>query len=108
MRKIITFCLLYTSTILVHAESGTVSGSVTLIRSQETVGQTFFQLDVAQAGTCGTYGNKVIFLIEDTNRGNEQFSIVLAARMSGTQVTVSFDDETHKVGNWCQVRYLDI
>ena len=40
-----------------------------------------FQLDVAQVGASGVYGNNVIFL---------------------------FDDETRKEGNWCRVRYLDI
>lgn len=51
--------------------------------------------------------NLVTFSIEDSNFGNSQYSLAMAAYMSDLKVRVKADD-THKQGNYCILELIQI
>ncbi len=93
-----------------NAATYTISGQVALLRSHDAaLGLDWFSLaGASSAGACGTYGGAVVMRLRDDARGQRQFSMLLAAKMSGTAVQVTLDDSVVDGYGHCYVRYLDV
>ena len=85
--------------------SGT--GTVSTIQVFDSVYGTdvdwFSLTGVASLGTCKTAGGFVVLRIRDNPKGQRMFTLVLAARTSGTSLTVSVDDTMKDPSGFCFV-----
>jgi hypothetical protein len=90
------------------AAPGDVAGLVDVIRSHDpTVGNDWFSLvGVTSVGAC----TGALFMFKEDERAKRQVALVLAAKATGKQVRVGYDDTNAalKNGVYCYVGYIDI
>ncbi|MCH2157927.1 MAG: hypothetical protein MK096_04020 [Oleiphilaceae bacterium] len=106
MKKIKLILLFAVSLLSVsaHSETGYQSGTIEYVRttdkSQEAWAPPIFWFTlngVTSAGNCPAWNGNVLFVADS----EQAYSMVLAAYMSGKEVSVRFDD-SHKTGtNFC-------
>jgi len=89
-----------------YAGTGTVAAIVT---NDSTWGadQDYFVLaGVTSLGTCPTQGGMVVFRLKDDAKGQRQFAVILATKVSGSQVTADVDDAFKDSQGYCYLRHL--
>ena len=57
------------------------------------------------AGTCGTENGFVVIRVRDDERGKKQFSLLMAAKLAGKEVTVRLREDRVDANGQC---YLDV
>jgi len=68
----------------------------------------FSLVGVTSMGACKTTGpGYVVFRIRDNPKGQRMFTVVLAAKTSGTPLTVFADDRVTDSSGYCYVQYMD-
>ncbi|MEK7321742.1 MAG: hypothetical protein AABZ84_01525 [Pseudomonadota bacterium] len=103
-------------TIVTFAATGEVVGQISKIRSHDvTLGSNLDWISLSgimSAGSCQVAGGLgVLFMFKDDERGRKQFSIALAAKAAGKQITVGYDDvalRNTSNDNYCYVRYIEM
>jgi hypothetical protein len=95
------------------AESGYRKGTVEYVRVHGAAEHSawappifWFTLDgVASAGSCKAYHGNVLFVMDS----QAALSLVLAAEMSGREISVRYDDAILNVEDyWCKATYVTI
>lgn len=93
-----------------HAAPYEPTSTVLFIRSHDTsfgANVDWFAMQgVTSAGNCAKDNGLVVFRFKDDLRGQRHFAMLLAARQTGTPVTVSVDDTNHDGNGYCYVRWI--
>jgi hypothetical protein len=87
------------------------TGTVYLLRSHDLrLGADvdwFSLVGVSSLGVCKTdEGGYVVLKIRDDQRGQRMFTLVLAAKTSGTPLSVQVDDTVTDSGGYCYVQFI--
>lgn len=90
------------------ATSGTITGSVTLIKAQQfAVGNTFIELSATTTvGQCIKDGAKTMILLPDDDKGKQMYSMAEAALLAGKTLTAFVDDGGSST--YCAASYITI
>jgi hypothetical protein len=107
-RLVLCLIVLFGLVSLSHAALHSASGTVFILRSHDLVVgpdlDWFSLVGVSSLGTCKTAdGGYVVLRMRDNSRGQRMFTLVLAAKVAGTPLTVWVDDTVTDSGGYCYV-----
>jgi hypothetical protein len=107
-RLTLCLCMLFTIALPSYAVPYDATGMVYFLRVHDsTIGPDidwFAITGVSSLGNCQTNSGQVVLMIRDDQKGQRMFTLVLAAKTSGTPLTVSVDDTVVDPYGYCFVR----
>ena len=111
MKKAILLSVLFTCPSVIAA-THSPSGEVSLLRSHDSRIENdidWFSLKgVSSIGSCKKSGEEVVLRLKDDERGNRQYSMLLAAKMASAEIVVAVDDLVVDSLGYCYVASITL